>query len=483
MNIFIDIYVDLFQKIYSKNSMNKNNKIHFEVSERKVLLRVFDVIFIWFSIFLIGNLFDLEYLKLSANTVFYSLSIGLYVNGIGTVFELYNLQVSSNQYQVLKSVILTVCTSVLLYLLTPVYSAELPPQRLQILVFFFTILASLLFWRIFYVKFLASNRFVQNVILVCDFEHLEELVTGLESADPHYRIIGYVNSENYVKESSFHYVPPIKIYDLVPFVNEHQIFEIIVASQKKEEITVELYQQLLHLLELGKTIREYAQVYENKTQRIPVQFVTRDFYKFFPFSRSNNNQLYLFTTKIVEIIISVIGLFFGVLLLPFLIIGNALANRGKLFYTQERVGLNGKIFKVYKFRTMIKNAESNGAAFSTPNDSRITPFGKFLRKTRIDEIPQFINILKGDMAVIGPRPERPVFVKEIAEMMPFYETRHVIKPGLTGWAQVNYYYGETFEDSLIKLQYDLYYIKHRSVFLDLNITIKTISTVLFYRGQ
>lgn len=463
--------------------MNKNNKIHFEVSERKVLLRVFDVIFIWFSIFLIGNLFDLEYLKLSANTVFYSLSIGLYVNGIGTVFELYNLQVSSNQYQVLKSVILTVCTSVLLYLLTPVYSAELPPQRLQILVFFFTILASLLFWRIFYVKFLASNRFVQNVILVCDFEHLEELVTGLESADPHYRIIGYVNSENYVKESSFHYVPPIKIYDLVPFVNEHQIFEIIVASQKKEEITVELYQQLLHLLELGKTIREYAQVYENKTQRIPVQFVTRDFYKFFPFSRSNNNQLYLFTTKIVEIIISVIGLFFGVLLLPFLIIGNALANRGKLFYTQERVGLNGKIFKIYKFRTMIKNAESNGAAFSTPNDSRITPFGKFLRKTRIDEIPQFINILKGDMAVIGPRPERPVFVKEIAEMMPFYETRHVIKPGLTGWAQVNYYYGETFEDSLIKLQYDLYYIKHRSVFLDLNITIKTISTVLFYRGQ
>jgi lipopolysaccharide/colanic/teichoic acid biosynthesis glycosyltransferase len=132
---------------------------------------------------------------------------------------------------------------------------------------------------------------------------------------------------------------------------------------------------------------------------------------------------------------------------------------------------------------MVKNAEANGAEFSTPNDNRVTPFGKFLRKTRIDEFPQFINILKGDMAVIGPRPERPVFVKEIAEMMPFYETRHVIRPGLTGWAQVNYAYGESLEDSLIKLQYDLYYIKHRSVFLDLNITIKTISTVLFYRGQ
>jgi lipopolysaccharide/colanic/teichoic acid biosynthesis glycosyltransferase len=132
---------------------------------------------------------------------------------------------------------------------------------------------------------------------------------------------------------------------------------------------------------------------------------------------------------------------------------------------------------------MIKNAEKNGAVFSTKNDKRITTFGKFLRKSRLDEFPQFINILKGDMAVIGPRPERPVFVREIADIMPFYETRHVIKPGLTGWAQVNYSYGATIEDSLIKLQYDLYYIKHRSIFIDINIIIKTLSTVVFYRGQ
>jgi lipopolysaccharide/colanic/teichoic acid biosynthesis glycosyltransferase len=272
------------------------------------------------------------------------------------------------------------------------------------------------------------------------------------------------------------------MYDLVPFVNENSIFEIVVAPQK-EEITVELYQQLLHLLQSGNTIREYTQVYENKTHRIPVQYVTRDFYKFFPFSRSNNNQLYLLTIKIMEVIISVLGLLFGAILIPFIVLGNIFGNRGKLFYTQERVGKNGELFRIYKFRTMVKNAEANGAEFSTLNDNRVTPFGKFLRKTRIDEFPQFINILKGDMAVIGPRPERPVFVKEIAEMMPFYETRHVIRPGLTGWAQVNYSYGESLEDSLIKLQYDLYYIKHRSVFLDLNITIKTISTVLFYRGQ
>jgi lipopolysaccharide/colanic/teichoic acid biosynthesis glycosyltransferase len=132
---------------------------------------------------------------------------------------------------------------------------------------------------------------------------------------------------------------------------------------------------------------------------------------------------------------------------------------------------------------MLKNAEQHGAVFAIANDTRVTPFGKFLRKTRIDEIPQFINILLGHMAVIGPRPERPVFVDEIAAVMPFYQTRHVVKPGLTGWAQVNYAYGDSIDDSLIKLQYDLYYIKHRSIFLDINIVIKTISTVLFYRGQ
>jgi exopolysaccharide biosynthesis polyprenyl glycosylphosphotransferase len=464
--------------------MNKNNKIHFEVSERKVLLRFFDVLFILVALYLAGHTFDLQYLKSSACVYYYALVLAFYINIIGTVFEMYNLQVASNQFQVLRSTILTVSTTVLFYLFTPVFSAELPANRLQILTFFFTLLFSLVIWRTFYVKFLASNRFIQNVLLVCNQEQVEELILALENSDPHYRIVAYVNSSKTDNDNfKGHFVKHIWVDDLVSFVNENNIFEIVVASQKPEDITVELYLQLLHLLESGTTIREYTQVYEDKTQRIPVQFITRDFYKFFPFNRSNNNQLYLLQVRIMETIISIIGLTFGVVLIPLIAFGNALGNRGKLFYSQERVGKNGKIFQILKFRTMINNAENGGAVFSSPKDNRITPFGKFLRKTRIDEFPQFINILKGEMAVIGPRPERPFFVKEISQIMPFYETRHVIKPGLTGWAQVNYSYGESIEDSLIKLQYDLYYIKHRSIFLDLNITIKTFSTVLFYRGQ
>jgi len=132
---------------------------------------------------------------------------------------------------------------------------------------------------------------------------------------------------------------------------------------------------------------------------------------------------------------------------------------------------------------MVRNAETGEAVWAQKNDSRITPFGKFLRLSRLDELPQVINIIKGDMSVIGPRPERPYFVKELSKVIPFYETRHVIKPGLTGWAQVNVRYGSSVEDSLLKLQYDLFYIKHRSFFLDVNIMVKTLSTMIFFRGQ
>ena len=357
---------------------------------------------------------------------------------------------------------------------------------MQILIFYVAILLALFIWRIFYLKFLASSRFEKKVILICDKDQAKELILGLETVDPHYKVMGFVNSDSNQSGSvkvNGENIKNINIDKLETFVIQNSVSEVVIASQKTDGITVNLYNQLLHLLENGYVIREYTQVYENITQRIPVQYVARDFYRYFPFSRNNQNQLYLLIVRFLEIIISIIGLLFGCLLFPLILLGNTIGNRGKLFYTQKRVGKNGKVFKILKLRTMVKNAETDGAVFTTVNDKRITFFGKFLRKSRIDEFPQFVNIIKGDMAVIGPRPERPVFVKEIAEVMPFYETRHVVKPGLTGWAQVNYTYGETIDDSLIKLQYDLYYIKHRSIFLDVNIIFKTFSTVLFYRGQ
>lgn len=458
--------------------------MHFEISERRILLLIFDAVFILSALYILSLIFDYNYFIFDTHNFLNVILLLSYLFAFGVIFEMYDLQVASNQFQILQSVIFTVTASSLAYLFTPVLSPELPKQRLIIFIFYFTILGTLLLWRFFYVYFLASHRFSQNVVLICDQNQVEELVLSLENVDPHYKIIGFVNSDSISKENSgFHYVKEVKKNDLETFVIKNQVSEIVIASQKTDGITADLYQQLLHLLESGNIIREYTQVYESKTQRIPMQYISRDFYRFFPFSRSNNNKLYLFLVRSMELLFSFSGLLVCFLFVPLIFLINLFANKGPLFYTQERVGKNGIVFKIYKFRTMIENSESNGVVFATSNDKRITPFGKMMRKSRIDELPQFFNVLIGDMAVIGPRPERPFFVEEIARIMPFYETRHVIKPGLTGWAQVNYSYGESIDESLIKLQYDLYYIKHRSIFLDLSITFKTITTVLFYRGQ
>ncbi|ELM3643257.1 exopolysaccharide biosynthesis polyprenyl glycosylphosphotransferase [Flavobacterium psychrophilum] len=464
--------------------MNVKTKIHFEMSERKILLRFFDVVSVLGLLDLLGIVFDFYYFKISETNFYWTIILSVYLLFFGSVFEMYNLQVASNQFQITKSILLVTFSTVLLYLLTPIITPALPENRFQILLFFSSILVSLFLWRIIYVRFFASTRFGKKAILICNKSELEELVKGLQSVDPHYKIEGYINSDTKdLKEFDSNYLTLINPDTIEDFIIKKGISEIVIASQKTEGITVELYSKLMKLLENGFVIREYTQVYESITQRIPVQYLARDFYKYFPFSRSNHNKLYLIIVRVLSVLTSVFGLLIGLSMLPFVLLGNLLGNRGPLFYTQDRVGKNGKIFKIYKFRSMIINAESSGAVFATANDSRITPFGKFLRKTRIDEVPQFINVIKGDMSVIGPRPERPFFVKEIAQIMPFYETRHVLKPGVTGWAQVNYSYGETIADSLIKLQYDLYYIKHRSIYLDLNIMVKTISTVLFYKGQ
>lgn len=462
-----------------------NNKIHFDISERKLMLHLVDVFVVVVALALVGCFFDLLYLKSAIVNSVYLFVLILYLKVVGAIFEMYNLQVSSNEFLIIRSTILTVSITVLAYFLTPIYSPELPNNRLQIITFLLVVFLSLISWRIFYVRFLASKRFHQNALLICDEEQLYELISGIENIDPHYKIIAYLsdfNTASIQKKSSVD-LRKISAVDLIPFVEKNHITEIVVASQNKGNITTELYQQLLKLLESGKVIREYSQLYELKTQRVPVQFVGRDFYLFFPYSRSNQNRLYLMIVRVFEVLISIIGITIMLFLIPFVFVINAFANKGSLFYTQERVGKDGLLFKILKFRTMKENAESKNAVFATANDNRVTAFGKFMRKTRIDEFPQFVNILKGEMAVIGPRPERPFFVKEIAQVMPFYETRHIIKPGLTGWAQVNYSYGESIEESLIKLQYDLYYIKHRSFYLDFNISLKTITTILFYRGQ
>ena len=458
--------------------------IHFNISERKILLRLFDILSILLVLYFVSNTFDFDYFTLTKENWTWILVLIVYVSIFGTIFELYDLQKSSKIEKVSSAIVLTGSVTVLFYLLTPFFTPVLPDNRLQIVFFYCAILLALFLWRIAYITFIASPRFYKKVLIIGETSNIATIIEAFNSSDPNYKIVGFVNCEtNKMTSVKFNAVKEYKPTEIRAVIEKENLSEIVVASYSSENITSEIYYILIKLLEEGFPINEYTQVYEDLTYRIPVQFVGKDFYKYFPFSRSNQNKLYLFFHRLFDVLISVFGLLSGLFFLPFILIGNAIANRGSLFYTQDRVGKNGKIFKIIKFRTMVKHAEKSGAMWAKKGDARVTTFGKFLRHSRLDEIPQFINILKGEMSLIGPRPERPFFVRELSQMLPFYETRHIVKPGITGWAQVKTRYAASIDDSLLKLQYDLYYIKHRGFFLDMNILIKTMSTVIFFRGQ
>lgn len=464
--------------------MSHNNRIHFEISERKILLRVMDIVSVLALLYSVGVSFDFDYFKINQQHWMWSIILALYLSLFGTIFELYDLQKASKFDVVAKNVLVTSSVTVLVYLLTPFYTPMLPSNRLQIVYFFLAVNISILIWRYAYITLISAPRFYKRVILLAHARDVDAIVKSLHKSDPNYRVMGYFNTgpiDDYKIQTSK--IEVLKTSDIEKLTREGSISEIIVGTLSPEGISVELNIQLIKLLEKGVAIREFTQVYEELTRRVPIQYVERDFYRYFPFSRSNQNKLYLIFSRTFDLMFSIIGFIFGILMTPFIILGNLLGNPGPLFYSQTRVGKNGTPFKIYKFRSMVINAEENGAQFAQSKDTRVTKFGRFLRNSRLDEIPQFLNVIKSDMSIIGPRPERPEFVADLGEQIPFYEVRHLIKPGVTGWAQVNARYGLSKDDSLEKLQYDLYYIKHRSFFLDIIIIIKTLSTVLFYRGQ
>ncbi|MFI8378775.1 exopolysaccharide biosynthesis polyprenyl glycosylphosphotransferase [Leeuwenhoekiella sp. NPDC079379] len=457
-------------------------KIHFEISERKILLRIFDLLFIFLMLALLGGVFQFDYFKINSERWEWALVLAIYYSIFAVIFEMYDLQKAASFQSTLQNVVLTVSVTVLFFILTPFFTPVLPENRLQIVYFYFAIVIGLLIWRYAYISFVSAPRFNKRILIVGNSFDINLIADNLHVADPNYRVIGYVNTDAIKQEALDRRLKAIEVNDLLKSIVRYSVSEIVVASPSKG-VGVDLYNQLMILLGQGFPIREYTQVYEEITHRVPVQHVERDFYKYFPFSRSNKNRFYLAISRFFNVIFAAVVLVASLVLLPLVLLGNFIGNRGALLYTQERVGLNGKLFTIIKLRTMVKNAESNGAQWAQKEDSRITPFGKILRNLRIDEIPQCINILRGDMSLIGPRPERPVFVKELSEKIAFYDIRHVVKPGLTGWAQVCGRYVNSVDDSLEKLQYDLFYIKHRNLFLDLNILLKTISTVVYYRGQ
>jgi sugar transferase (PEP-CTERM system associated) len=342
-------------------------------------------------------------------------------------------------------------------------------------------LALMVGWRVTIHWFLGHPHIGERILIVgSGASAIEVAREALERRDAGYRVIGFVDTDPEMVGRSL--INPRVIgltTELASIVKRDHIDRIVVAlGERRGQFPTE---QLLDLSLSGNvSIEECASFYERLTGRVHLDMMRPSWLIFS--GRGRQNRLNALTRVAMHRSVALIG---AILSLPVAILAAVLIkleSRGPVLYKQERVGKNGVPFILMKFRSMRMDAEKDGPIWAKTDDDRATRVGRIIRKIRVDEIPQFWNILKGEMSFVGPRPERPHFVAQLAREIPYYEQRHLIAPGLTGWAQIKYPYGSSIEDARQKLQYDLYYIKNQSLALDAAILFETVKTILFGRG-
>jgi exopolysaccharide biosynthesis polyprenyl glycosylphosphotransferase len=250
------------------------------------------------------------------------------------------------------------------------------------------------------------------------------------------------------------------------------------------EIRGETFQYILDAQERGVEVTRMPILYEEMTSRVPVEHLESDWVIRSFVDQVRVRGTYELAKRLMDIAGGLVGTLMFLLILPFTALSIILESGFPIFYSQERLGKGGAVFRIYKFRTMKQDAEADGEAkLAAENDPRVTRVGNFLRRTRLDEMPQFLSVLRGEMSLVGPRAERPELVAQFQKQIPFYRARLLVKPGLTGWAQINYGYVANVKETSVKLEYDLYYIKHRTFNLDFTIVLRTIGTVLRRTGR
>nr|HOP41267.1 TIGR03013 family PEP-CTERM/XrtA system glycosyltransferase [Geobacteraceae bacterium] len=317
-------------------------------------------------------------------------------------------------------------------------------------------------------------------VLVVGTGPLANLIGGLITTSNHSHVLaGYVGCpRDSVVVPNEHIVDGGGIDISETARREHAEKIVISITERRGSIPLK---DLMHCKFSGIDVFDAPTFYEQLTGKLLLENITPGWFVF-----SNGFKLthtIRFCKKIIDKILATIGLIITFPLFPLIAVAVKISSPGPVFFKQVRTGLHEKQFLLYKFRTMRSDAEAGtGAVWAQDNDPRVTSIGKFLRKSRLDELPQLYNVLKGDMSFIGPRPERPEFVETLKQQIPYYSHRHFVKPGITGWAQIKYPYGASVEDAVEKLRYDLYYIKNLSITLDLLIFFETIKVILFSRG-
>ena len=345
----------------------------------------------------------------------------------------------------------------------------------------FMFVVGILGWRLLFIQLTGSLKLQERILVVGTGETARKVVRQiLDQREFAYRVIGFIDDD--ASRIGERIVNPGIVgtpADIAALIAHYHVDRIIVGlSDRRGKLPVE---ELLRAKMAGIRVEDATTTYERITGKILIDDLRPSWLIF-----SDGFRVSRITRWLKRSIDLALSLVIGILALPLMVltaIAIALESGRPILYCQERVGENGKAFTLCKFRSMRTDAEKGGTPiWAKDGDDRVTPVGRVIRKTRLDELPQIWNVVRGDMSFVGPRPERPFFVAELSNAIPFYQQRHAVKPGLTGWAQVKYRYGSSLEDAMEKLRYDLYYIKHLSIFFDLTIVFDTVKVVLFGKG-
>jgi exopolysaccharide biosynthesis polyprenyl glycosylphosphotransferase len=400
------------------------------------------------------------------------------------IFHLYDPHVAFNRERTMFGLALATGVSLIPYLGLYFFAAPGTLPRVAILVFLGSVSVLEFGWRMLAIR-LFTLTILQRPVLIIGAGRAGSMILDVltHEVPGHFRVCGLIDDDPKKRGSKVQGVPVLGGWEVLrDEVGQLGISVLILAITG--EIRAELFQAVLDCQERGAEVIRMPALYESLIGRVPIGYLSADWLLTSFLDSVRLYDLYSPLKRMIDILISLVGFSVFLVTYPVVALIVRLDSRGPILFRQERSGKGGRSIWVWKYRTMVQDAEGDGEArWAVPADPRTTRVGKWMRRTRLDEIPQFWNVLTGDMSLIGPRPERPELIAQLEQQIPFYRARLLVQPGLTGWSQVNFGYVRTVEDTALKLEYDLYYIRHRSLILDLKIFLRTLGAIVRFQGS
>ena len=467
-------------------SLTQKGRLRIRQSERKFILLAGDLVFSTLSLLLAlffwsqkdALHFSWEFLGQRAPAWFYFLPL----IWIFLLIGLYDIRRANRHSEVMKGVATAAGISILLYLIVFFVSEPNSLPRRGVAIFIGSATLLTIFWRFFYIKVFTAPAFNRRVLVIGAGLAGTTLVSMASKIQPvPFDLVGYIDDDpGKLGKEFFGFKVIGNGSSLLNSIKEYEVTDLVFAISG--ELNPDLFRSILAAEEGGIEVSSLPTVYEELFGRVPVQLLQSDWILRSFLDQVHTNGLYEGIKRLADIFSGIVGLLVLGILFPFVALFILIDSGRPVIYSQMRVGKNGNPYKIYKFRTMRSDNNNGIGRMTSDGDERITRIGKLLRRSHIDELPQMLNILKGENSLVGPRAEQPELVNQFQQQIPFYRARLLVRPGITGWAQINQRYASTVEDTVVKLEFDLYYLKHRTLLLDFNIILRTIGAVLGFRG-